>query len=235
MNKDGKTPLPAWLPLLVGAAFVLLFVSLGTWQTNRGLEKRAARDAFSQETGFAAWQDGMQIRPHQRLKVTGAYAGDRQLLLENIIVNSRNGYYVITPLIPRDQEPVVLVNRGWIEKPARTIDADRLAVPDGRITVRGRAGSLPRAGYKMGEAFGSADGWPKRAVYPSLDEVADVLGRSVQPFVLLLDDQEHHGFYRQWTPSGFGPGKHFGYAVQWFAMGAVLAGLLLWNYRKKRF
>ena len=51
----------------------------------------------------------------------------------------------------------------------------------------------------------------------------------------LLDDQEQHGFYRQWTPSGFGPGKHFGYAVQWFAMGAVLAGLLLWNYRKKRF
>ena len=232
VNEDDKTPLPAWLPLIVGAAFVLLFVSLGTWQVNRGLEKRAAREAFSQESGFSAWQDGMQIRPYQRLKVTGAYTGDRQLLLENIIVNSRNGYYVITPLVSREHEPALLVNRGWIEQPA---DADTLAVPDCRITVRGRAGSLPRAGYKMGEAFSSASGWPKRAVYPSLDEVAVALGRSVQPFVLLLDEQEQHGFYRQWTPSGFGPGKHFGYAVQWFAMGAVLSGLLLWNYRKKRF
>lgn len=232
MNEAGKTPLPSWLPLIVGAAFVLLFVGLGTWQINRGLEKRADRDAFSQETGFAAWQDGMQIRPYQRLKVTGRYAGDRQLLLENIIVNSRTGYYVITPLISRENEPALLVNRGWIERPA---DADTLAVPDGRTTVRGRAGALPRAGYKMGDAFSAAGSWPKIAVYPSLDEVAAVLGRSVQPFVLLMDEQEPHGFYRQWAPSGFGPGKHFGYAVQWFAMGAVLTGLLLWNFRKKRF
>ena len=235
MNDADKTPLPAWLPLIVGAAFVLLFVSLGTWQINRGLEKRATREAFSQESGFAAWQDGMQLRPYQRLKVTGRYAGNRQLLLENIIVNSRSGYYVITPLVSREHEPVLLVNRGWIERPGDTVDIDTLKVPDRRITVRGRAGSLPRAGYKMGAAIGSAEGWPKRAVYPSLDEVAAALGRSVQPFVLLMDDQEQHGFYRQWTPSGFGPGKHFGYAVQWFAMGAVLSGLLLWNYRKKRF
>jgi surfeit locus 1 family protein len=235
VNDDVKTPLPAWLPLIVGTIIVLLFASLGTWQINRGLEKRATRAAFKQESGFAAWQDGMQIQPYQRLEVTGNYVGDRQLLLENIIINSRYGYYVVTPLRSREDEPVLLVNRGWIERPTGTIDTDRLAVPEGRMTVRGRAGSLPRAGYKMGEAIASAGGWPKRAVYPSLDDVAAALGQSVQPFVLLMDDQEQHGFYRQWAPSGIGPGKHFGYAVQWFAMGAVLAGLLLWNYRKKRF
>jgi len=44
------------------------------------------------------------------------------------------------------------------------------------------------------------------------------------------------GGRRTWSvPSEFGPGKHFGYALQWFAMGAVLSGLLVWNYRKKRF
>jgi cytochrome oxidase assembly protein ShyY1 len=30
-----------------------------------------------------------------------------------------------------------------------------------------------------------------------------------------------------------GPGRHFAYALQWFAMGIVLAGLLAWNYRKR--
>lgn len=227
--------MPSWLPVLVGAALVVQFAGLGIWQVSRGLEKRADRAAFSDETGFTAWRDGVPVRPHQRLKATGNYARDRQLLLENIIVNSRNGYYVITPLVSQDDEPVLLVNRGWIEKPAGMPDPDVLALPDGRITVRGRAGALPRAGYKMGEAVSPAESWPKRAVYPSLDEVAAALNRNVQPFVLLLDADEEHGFYRQWAPSGFGPGKHFGYAVQWFAMGAVLAGLLLWNYRKKRF
>jgi len=229
-----KNSMPSWLPLIVGAILVVQFAGLGVWQISRGLEKRATRSAFSEESSFAAWQDGMEIRPYQRLKATGNYAGEHQMLLENIIVNSRYGYYVITPLLSQDDEPALLVNRGWIEKPTGDINTELLALPGGRITVHGRAGSLPRAGYKMGESVSPADGWPKRAVYPSLDEVAAALGRSVQPFVLLMDHEEQHGFYRHWVPAEFGPGKHFGYAVQWFAMGAVLAGLLLWNYRKKR-
>ena len=28
-------------------------------------------------------------------------------------------------------------------------------------------------------------------------------------------------------------GRNFSYALQWFAMGVVLAGLLTWNYRKR--
>ena len=130
---------------------------------------------------------------------------------------------------------MLLVNRGWIEKAADGVDAKRIAPPDGTLVVRGRAGSLPKAGYKMGDAFTDGQDWPQHAVYPSLEEVALALGRPVQPFVLLMDHNEEHGFLRHWVPSEFGPGKHFGYALQWFAMGAVLSGLLAWNYRKKRF
>jgi surfeit locus 1 family protein len=155
-------------------------------------------------------------------------------LLENIIVNSRYGYYVITPLVGLDDEPVLLVNRGWIEKANEPLDTTLLDVPAGRVTVHGRAGSLPRAGMKMGEAFRPGQDWPKRAVYPSIEEVAEALGTDVQPFVLLMDHEEDSGFLRHWVPTEFGPGKHFGYALQWFAMAAVLSGLLIWNYRKKR-
>ena len=230
-----KKPLPAWLPLIVGAVLVVQFAGLSVWQISRGLEKRASQQAFSRETGFAAWQDGMEVRPYQRLEATGTYDGAHQLLLENIIINSRYGYYVVTPLLSQDDAPALLVNRGWIEKTGGDPDIGLLATPEGRITVRGRAGSLPRAGYKMGDAIDPATDWPRTAVYPALDEVATALGREVQPFVLLMDHEEAHGFYRHWVPTEFGPGKHFGYAVQWFVMGAVLAGLLLWNYRKKSF
>jgi surfeit locus 1 family protein len=230
-----KKPLSAWLPLLVGATLVVLFALLSLWQISRGLEKRASQQAFSQETGFAAWQDGMAVRPYQRLKAVGTYDGARQLLLENIIVNSRNGYYVITALLSASDEPALLVNRGWIEKTGGDLDIGPLAVPEGRVTVRGRAGSLPRAAYKMGDAIDMAADWPRGAVYPTLTEVATALEQEVQPFVLLMDQEEPHGFYRHWVPTEFGPGQHFGYALQWFAMGAVLAGLLLWHHRRKTF
>jgi len=233
VNTPTKKALPGWLPLVVGALLVAQFAGLGAWQISRGLDKRADQAAFRGETGFAAWQDGMAIRPYQRLKATGRYDNEHQFLLENIIVNSRYGYYVITPLFGEEGEPVLLVNRGWIEKGADDIDLGIL--PSGRVTVHGRAGSLPRAGMKMGEAVTPGVDWPKLAVYPSYEELAAALGSKVQTFALLMDHEEPDGFYRHWVPTEFGPGKHFGYALQWFAMAAVLSGLLAWNYRKKRF
>ncbi len=235
MNTRTKKPLPSWLPLLVGALLIALFASLGAWQISRGFEKRASQAAFRDETGFAAWQDGMDIRPYQRLKATGRYDGDRQILLENIIVSSRYGYYVLTPLLSEAGEPPLLVNRGWIEKTSDAVNLEALDVSEDRVTVRGRAGSLPRAGMKMGDAISPGSGWPKRAVYPDYKEVEAALEYEVQDFVLLMDPEEAGGFYRHWVPTEFGPGKHFGYALQWFAMAAVLSGLLVWNYRKKRF
>ena len=234
MNTNAKKRLPTWLPFVVGWVLVAQFAALGAWQISRGLEKRADHAMFEDETGFSAWHDGMDVRPYQRLRVTGRYDGDHQVLLENIIVDSRYGYYVITPLLAMDDEPVLLVNRGWIEKGTDPVDAALLDVPAERVTVHGRAGSLPRAGMKMGESFTPGQDWPRKAVYPSAADVATQLGREVQPFVLLMDHEEEHGFYRHWVPTEFGPGKHFGYALQWFAMGIVLAGLLAWNYRKKR-
>jgi len=235
VNTQSRKPLPSWLPLVVGALLVAQFAGLGAWQISRGMEKRAEQQLFRDDTGFTPWQHGLEVRPYQRLEAFGEFDGEHQFLLENIIVNSRYGYYVITPLIGLTGEPVLLINRGWIEKTGEPLNLERIEVPEGRVTVRGRSGSLPRAGMKMGDAVNAGDDWPKTAVYPSSEEIAAALGRDVQPFVLLMDHEEEYGFLRHWVPTEFGPGKHFGYALQWFAMGAVLSGLLIWNYRKKRF
>ena len=40
-----------------------------------------------------------------------------------------------------------------MERAASGIDEAMIEVPAGRITVRGRVGSLPRAGYRMGAAI----------------------------------------------------------------------------------
>ena len=222
-----------WLPYALGALLVAQFVGLGLWQISRAHEKRAALDAFERHTNFTRFVHGMDLRPFQQLLAEGVFDGEHQFLLDNIVVDSRNGHYVITPLVYSDDEPALLVNRGWIPRIGETVEAARLAVPNTRTTVRGRVGSLPRAGYRMGAAIESPSTWPQHAVFPTVGEVEASLGREVQPFVLLMASSEPHGFLRRWAPTEIGPGRHYAYAFQWFAMAVVLAGLLAWNYRKR--
>ncbi len=235
MNDTVKTKIMSWIPYVIGAILVVQFAGLGVWQVSRAFEKRAEQQAFVTQTGFASWSDGVDVRPFQKLKATGHFDVEHQFLLENIIINSRLGYYVLTPLHVADDTPLLLINRGWFERSSEAIDVDSLALPPDRVTVRGRAGSLPKAGYRMGEAVPADAEWPKRAVYPILDEIAAALGEPVQPFVLLMDPDDDHGFFRHWVPEEMGPGRHYAYALQWFAMGIVLAGLLIWNFRKRGF
>ena len=234
MNEKSKKPLPEWLPFVIGFALVLQFAGLGAWQVSRGLEKRAEQELFSDEAGFTHWSQGMSVRPYQRLTASGTFDSDHQFLLDNIILNGRYGYYVVTPLVIDDTMPVLLVNRGWKEKSAGGIDTSALAVDAQALEIRGRAGSLPKAGYKMGDAITPGSPWPKLAVYPELGDIAAELGREVQPFVLLMEPGDELGFVRHWIPEEMGPGRHFAYALQWFAMGAVLAVLLVWHFRRRR-
>lgn len=222
-----------WLPYALGVLLVAQFVGLGLWQISRAQEKRAAQDAFERQANFTRFVHGMDVEPYQQLTAEGVFDADHQFLLDNIVVDGRNGHYVVTPLVYSEDEPVLLVNRGWIPQSGATVDAATLALPDRRITVRGRAGTLPRAGYRMGAAIESPSTWPQHAVFPTPDDVAASLGREVQPFVLLLAPGEDYGFLRRWAPAKIGPGRHYAYAFQWFAMAVVLAILLTWNYRKR--
>ena len=233
MNDAVKTKIRSWIPYVIGAILVVQFAALGVWQVSRAVEKRAEQQAFVAQSGFSSWSDGVSVRPFQKLKVTGRFDVGHQFLLENIIINSRLGYYVLTPLQVADDAPLLLINRGWFEREGAEVAPDELSLPDSTVTVRGRAGSLPRAGYRMGEAIPADAEWPKRAVYPILDEIADTLGQPVQPFVLLMDPEDDYGFFRHWVPEEMGPGRHYAYALQWFAMSIVLAGLLIWNFRKR--
>lgn len=238
MNTPTKISLPKWLPYVVGAVLVVQFAALSVWQISRGLEKRESRAAFRDDAAFSEFRHGDSVRPYQAIEASGAFLAGQQFLIDNIILNSRYGFYVLTALETGEGEPLLIVNRGWIEKSGPTPDLDAIVdaidVTSLPRTVRGRVGSLPKPGMRMGEAITARDSWPQIAVWPTAEDLAVSLGRDVQPFVLLMDPDDEAGFLRHWVPEEMGPGKHFGYALQWFAMGAVLAGLLIWNFRRRR-
>ena len=229
-----KSTLPSWLPYVAGTLLVIQFAGLAAWQVSRGLDKAASREAFSAQSGFVTYVDEMEVRPYQRLRADGTYLEDKQVVLDNIIFNSRYGHYVLTALDRGADQPVLIVNRGWTERQADGVSDASLAVSGDPVRVHGHVGALPKAGMRMGAPFEGSNSWPMHAVYPELDEVSEVLGRPVLPFVLLLDPEEPNGLVRHWVPEEMGPSRHFGYALQWFAMAAVLSGLLVWNYRRRR-
>ena len=229
------------VPPVAAVLAIALFVRLGVWQLDRAAEKEALQDSFTSAEVFREPQGGELSGDSlpvafDRLTTEGRLQTDRQILIDNIVKNGRLGYYVVTPLEITRNGPLLLVNRGWIERSPAAAGVDGLAtdlaVGDEREPIRGRAGNLPRVGVRGGPGFADAgDEWPRIGVYPTADEVADELDRDVLPWTLLLEPDDERGFLRDWQPNVSGPSTHYGYAFQWFAMAAAVLALAIWNYR----
>ena len=67
--------------------------------------------------------------------------------------------------------------------------------------------------------------YPVVASFPTHEEIAALLKESRwtrAADLILLDPGEPDGYVRRWSPPGFPPMRHIGYAVQWFGLAAAL-------------
>lgn len=231
---------PRWYSVLMTAAALPLFISLGFWQWNRGQARQAQWDEFASGdapaiTASAASLPGLPR--YARVRITGEPDGGRQFLLENISHHGAPGYYVLTVLRLAEGSRL-LVNRGWVP-----FSGFREQLPDVRLpedapaswTVTGRIGALPVAGLASGRVGPPLTGsWPRVASFPTLSQLEAAYGAPLLPVVLMLDDGATPGYLRDWAPSGLPPARHVGYAVQWWALAVLLAGLFIGVNLKKR-
>jgi len=230
-----ETPLfRKFVPPVAGLLFIVLFVSLALWQLDRAGEKNALLELFDTAAPYGRVNDFESLSEFDRIQIDGRFLTDRQVLIDNIVQNSQPGYYVITPFRPNSNYPLLLVNRGWIQKSIPAGKIPDLDVDQELRTVRGLVGHLPRVAIRPGEAFEGPTDWPRIAVYPNLDEMATQLEETVLPLALLMGPEEEDGFVRRWQPNISGPMTHYGYAFQWFAMAAAVAAILFWHLRKRR-
>ena len=229
-NVNRQVYLHKYLPPLAAVLLIALFARLGFWQLDRAAEKIAMQQAFDQPEAFQPIDAIERPDKFEPLTASGRYDADHQVLIDNAIVANRLGYFVITPL--DTDSGTVLVNRGWVPKDG-AVRPDVVVATTTR-TVHGKSSSLPQVGIRPGPGFVGQQTWPRIAVWPTLDEVAQQLGRDVLPFVLLLEPDDTDGYVRQWRPQQAGPSKHYGYAFQWFAMASAVAGLLIWQLRRNR-
>lgn len=230
-------------PSLVGTVLAIVgvvsFVQLGAWQLRRAEQKEALQHAYAagQESTVELTAQNVEALPrYQRVETRGHYLPERQVLLDNMpSEQGRPGFRVLTPF-ELSEGGYVLVDRGWIPMNDREIDPSTLEVDRSARTVRGVLDELPRPGLRLSDGREQAPtAWPRIMNFPEQDELESALEMPLARRIVLLDPNEPDGFERQWrTPQAFGPERHIGYAIQWFAFALVAVVLyIVMSFRRE--
>jgi surfeit locus 1 family protein len=200
---------PRLWAVTLAAAACAAGIALGNWQARRADEKRAL---------------GAHV---QRIVVYGEFLPERTVLLDNKVRGHRAGYEVVAPL--RLAEGIhVLVNRGWVEAPARRDQLPEVRTPGGRVKVEGVM--LPRFAQPM-KLGDPQKGRVRQSV--DLKAFAAESGLSLQAFVIEQHGALDDGLLREWPRADAGVEKHEGYSFQWYSLAALAVVLgLVFSFRK---
>lgn len=227
----------AGLQLLATLLMATLTARLGLWQLDRATQKqalaqqqqvRAQRPPLTMADLAAAGADPASAW-QRRVQVEGRWAPAHTIYLDNRPMQGRVGFYVLTPLL-LDDGHAVFVQRGWL--PRHAAERTRIApyrTAEARVQVLGHIAPEPSRLAELGTA---APG----AIRQNLDLAA--LARQTRlelwPFVIVQEAApgaaaaEDDGLLRVWPQAAADMHKNYGYALQWFALCALVMGLYVW-------
>lgn len=213
-------------------------VSLGRWQLNRAAQKvalQASMDAQSSlhlvdATLLLAAADPTTL-VHQHALLRGQWLADQTMYLDNRQMHERVGFYAVTPLRLEGKEAVILVQRGWVPRNFEQREkVPAIETPAGNVTIEGRIAPPPGKLFELGEPSTGA-------IRQNLDlkQFQAPGGVRVLPVLLVQTGAASEGLLRDWPAVNLGVEKHYGYALQWFGMAALIAVLYLWYQFLKPF
>lgn len=223
-------------------AVAVTCVALGQWQldrlaavraSNALLTERAALEVTDLADLLAGLPDGsgraaaVAELEFRRVRATGTFRPDEEVLHRNRSLDGRQGFHVLTPLA-LDQGPVVLVVRGWVPADRAEPPVADAPPPAGRVSVVGiLEASTPQP------RFGARDpdeGRLARVFHADVDRLAGQVSGGLAPIVLreLAPTDTAAPIGRLPIPLGppeLSEANHRSYAVQWhvFAVLALLA------------
>ena len=233
---------PAALLLLAGAVIgATVSVGLGLWQWRRWQERSERLAVLEHALAEMPRTYRDSLPPSEsvvgrRVRLAGRYDETRQLLLRGRANAGEPGVEVVTPLVLASGQ-AVLVNRGWLASEdgahARPLDYPE----PGERQVTGYAEPLTKgpAGYP----YLSLDGDSLTlfsAAHLDPDSVTGRLPYSVAGFWLRESPGPSVGpLPRRSLPPMPNPGMHLGYAIQWFAIAALILAGSAWLGRSRGF
>lgn len=229
----------AWIVAIGAAIGVAVTASLGVWQLNRAAQQQALAQALHERAAMPPLADlpvAAAASPalwQRRITLRGRWLARHTLYLDNRQMTLREGqrpfvgFEVLTPLALADGTAVV-VQRGWVPRDFQ--DRGKLPVvptPEGDVAIEGRYAGPPPRLY----AFEDKPE-PRARVRQNLDldAYARETGLALRPGSVIQtgDDAASGVVHRAWSMPASGIERHHGYAFQWFASSALLAGLYVW-------
>ena len=233
-----------WIALVAAVAAVAITVSLGNWQLRRAGEKLAVQEQWDSAMKAAPMPlDGAGIAAvsrqlPRRVLMRGRYLFAHEVWLDNRQMDGHAGLMLIAPLRLADGA-VVLVNRGFARRdPVDRTRLPEVARPPDEVTVEGLAVAHTSRVLQLGENAPATPGGP--AVWQNLDFDAfeRASGLAVARWVVQQTNGPDDGLLRNWSRLSAGVDVHRGYALQWYALAALIAALALffgaralWRYR----
>lgn len=235
---------PKWVAITL-AVPVLVFGALmaARWQYNRHVNRAAENVRIEQGLIAApvpvgeAIAVGDPVQPDQRYRkvaVSGTYAPDGTVLARRHSLESKAGFWVLTPIVTADGV-AYLVNRGWVPVGGSATDTpDVAAPPPGSVTVTGWVQpASTKAALTPGLPAGQANSTNAREILTQSSPDARV---GMDGYVQLQSSDPAQG------PAGagqaepkpvpldnLGAGPHLAYSGQWvlIAIGVIVGYTLI--------
>jgi surfeit locus 1 family protein len=235
MSRSRHLPLLWTLALLAAAGFC----ALGTWQYGRMHQKQAMLDAVqtvlqrreAQPMALAA--DPSRKANYDWTAGEGEFVPGPALLLDNQQREDRAGVRAYRLFRPAASAQPLLVELGWLPLPGdRRLPV--IALPAGRQRIQGLLSPPPSHGLLAAVVARQPGGTLLTTGLDAADLPRELQLDRLPPRVLKLDPALPLGYARDLDilPNTLTPERHFGYAVQWFALAiAVLVTALVLTLR----
>lgn len=220
---------------LLALVCIALFIHLGNWQIARAHEKEAMflQQKQQKDLPFVPWtSSSKQPTQYQKLKLRGRYLLE-VFLLDNQHYLHQFGYHVLSPF-ELENGGVVLVDRGWVKGDMARKHLPEIPFSSKTRVVQGEAYFPSRKGITLGPIFEKKSESLGIIEKIDLKLASQILHKSVNPFIIRLEEKAPDGFVRKWPVVSMPPKRHYGYAFQWFAFaGVVLILYVILSIKKK--
>lgn len=200
-----------------------IFIALALWQLARAEEKRDLQALVDSRMNLPAveYRGGaldIDLMQYRQVSFAGRFENDGQVLIDNVVLEGKPGYQVITPF-RLSGGGYVLVDRGWVVASRRRDQLPDITVDQQPLQLSGRVDrhrSRPVVGAEKPDPDGSM-----RWLYIDPAYYSERTGLAVPAFVIRLDPDSPGGYQHSTTAYDAKVGMHIGYAIQWAAFAVI--------------
>ncbi|MEP7371157.1 MAG: SURF1 family protein [Nitrosospira sp.] len=228
MTISGWRFTPRLWSTVAAAVVIAIMLQLGNWQLSRAREKESRQEQLDLRSGQPAVAlptvpVKLEDLQYRRIEVSGVYLPKHTIYIDNKIYQGVAGYHVITPLRIGASSMHVLVNRGWAVADRDRSKLPQVSTPNGSVVVSGVATTATQKTLELSDELVSGQVWENL----DLERYRTATGLTLQPVMILQQDEVKDGLVRQWVRPDSGSGRNLGYAFQWFAMALAVSIIYL--------